>query len=68
MESINCKYTVTSQMWAPPLTRQPSKDILLIKYLEFGVAVGVAVACCSAFYTFIIYGHPVMDILLMGTL
>ena len=44
--------------------RQLSRDILLIKCLELGVAMGVAMECCSVFYTFVIYGHfP-----LMGTL
>ena len=55
-------HTPTSQIWtpkmqAPPSTGQPSKDILLIKCLELGVVIGVAMACCSVFYAFLIYGH-----------
>ena len=34
-------------MQASPSTRQPSKDVLLIKCLELGVVIGVAMACCS---------------------
>ena len=37
----------TPKMQASPSTRQPSKDILLIKCLELGVVIGVAMACCS---------------------
>ena len=32
---------------ASPSTGQPSKDVLLIKCLELGVVIGVAMACCS---------------------
>ena len=47
-------YTPTYQiqipkMQAPPSTGQLSRDILLIKCLELGVVIGVAMACCSVF-------------------
>ena len=34
-------------MQASPSTGQPSKDVLLIKCLELGVVIGMAMACCS---------------------
>ena len=34
-------------MQASPSTGQPSKEVLLIKCLELGVVIGVAMACCS---------------------
>ena len=34
-------------MQAPPSTGKPSKDILLIKSLELGVVIGVAMGFCS---------------------
>ena len=45
-------YTTTAQirtpnMQASPSTGKPSKDILLIKCLELGVDIGMAMACCS---------------------
>ena len=43
--------TLQPLRYGPPsyrhLTGQPSKDILLIKCLELGVVIGVAMACCS---------------------
>ena len=65
------KYTQSSQirtpkMRAPPSTGQLSSDILLIKSLESGVVIGVAMTCCCVFYTlsylrtFPTYGHPLV--------
>ena len=34
-------------MQASPSTGQPSKDVLLIKCLELGLVIGIAMACCS---------------------
>ena len=53
-------------MRAPPSTGQLSRDILLIKSLELGVVIGVAMTCCCVFYTFSYlrtfptYGHPLV--------
>ena len=37
----------TPKIQASPSAGQPSKDILLIKCLELGVVIGMAMACCS---------------------
>ena len=48
----------TSEIRAPPSTRQPSRAILLIKSPEVGVVISVGVTCYSISYALLNYGHP----------